>query len=177
MFFKRYLKINKTKEQTSISHRRGFSLVEILIGTSIICVSLILIVNLENGISKIGWSSTAKVQAGMLAEEGISVIRNMRNVSWQDINALNNNVPYRVYWNQTSKSWLATTSVMLIDNKFDRTITFYPVYRDINSFDVVSTGGTVDYGTRKFSVDVSWQDNSGTTTRSLTSYIYNIFNK
>ena len=166
MSFKKYLKFNK-----------GFSLVEILIGVSIISVSLMLIVNLETGISKIGFGSTSRVQAGMLAEEGVTAIRDMRNYSWQKINVLNNGISYRIYWDQTDKMWKATTSIILIDNKFDRTITFSAVNRDVTTFDIVSNGGVVDYGTRKFVVDVSWQDDKGTSTRSLTSYIYNIFNK
>ena len=166
MFFKKQSKFNN-----------GFSLVEILVGVSIICVSLLLIVNLETGISKIGYGSMARVQAGMLAEEGITAVRNIRNSSWQNINTLNNNVPYRLYWDQAGKTWQATTSATLIDGQFDRTVTFYAVNRDSTSFDIVQSGGAVDYGTRGFIVNVSWLDNNGTSTRSLTSYIYNIFNK
>jgi prepilin-type N-terminal cleavage/methylation domain-containing protein len=166
MFLKKQLKLNK-----------GFSLVEILIGSSIICVSLILIVNLETGISKMGFNSMKRVQAQMLAEEGVTSIRNIRNFSWQNISVLNNDVPYRLYWDQSINTWTATTSVILIDNSFDRTVTFSAVNRDVTTFDVVSSGGVVDNDTRKFVVDVSWQDDNGTSTRSISSYIYNIFNK
>ena len=156
---------------------KGFSLVEILIGSSIICLSLILIINLETGISKIGLGSLSRVKAGMLAEEGVVAVRNIRNSSWQNINVLNNDVPYRLYWDQSGNVWRATTSVALIDNNFDRMITFSAVNRDAGTFDVVSSGGVVDYDTRKFVVSVSWQDTSGTSTRSVSSYIYNIYNK
>jgi prepilin-type N-terminal cleavage/methylation domain-containing protein len=166
MFLKKQLKLNK-----------GFSLVEILIGSSIICVSLILIVNLETGISKMGFNSMKRVQAQMLAEEGVTSIRNIRNSSWQNISVLNNDVPYRLYWDQIINTWTATTSVVLIDNSFDRTVTFSAVNRDVATFDVVSSGGVVDNDTRKFVVDVSWLDTNGTSTRSISSYIYNIFNK
>ena len=166
MFLRKQLKLNK-----------GFSLVEILIGSSIICVSLILIVNLETGISKIGFNSMNRVQAGMLAEEGIISVKNMRNSSWQNISVLNNDIPYRLYWDQSSNGWKATTSAVLIDNSFDRTVTFSAVNRDAGTFDVVSSGGVVDNDTRKFVVDVSWQDYNGTSTRSVSSYVYNIFNK
>ena len=98
MFLKKQLKLNK-----------GFSLVEILIGSSIICVSLILIVNLEAGISKMGLSSISRVKAQMLAEEGVTSVRNIRKSSRQNISVLNNNVPYRLYWDQSINTWTATT--------------------------------------------------------------------
>ncbi|MEI6553136.1 MAG: hypothetical protein WCO09_01060 [bacterium] len=160
-------------------YKKGFSLVEILIGASIICLSLILIINLETGISKLGFGSTSRVQAGMLLEEGSAAVVNIRNNSWQSINSLNNNVPYRLHWNQASGLWEATSSnpAVLIDNTFDRTVTFYEVDRDINSFNIVSSGGMVDYGTRKYVVSVSWNDGSSTTTKTITSYIHNAFNK
>jgi hypothetical protein len=164
-----------TRSYSNVS-KKGFSLVEILIGTSIICLSLILIVNLETGISKLGFASLERVKAGMLIEEGSAAVTNIRDNSWQNINSLNNNTPYRLSWNQTSSSWEATTSHALIDDVFDRTITFYAVNRDV-SFDIVSSGGSLDYGTRKYVVNVSWSDESGTSTKSVTSYIHNIFNK
>ena len=156
---------------------KGFSLVEILVGSSIICLSLILIINLEAGISKLGLESTTKVQAGMLAGEGVTAVMNIRNNSWQNINSLNNDTPYRLYFDQTKDQWTATTSVVLIDNKFDRTVTFSSVNRDTDSFNITTNGGAVDYDTRKFEIDVSWQDGNGTSTKSLTSFVYNILNK
>ncbi len=156
---------------------KGFSLVEILIGSSIICLSLILIINLENGISKLGLGSTSRVQAGLLVEEGYTAIKNMRNISWQNISSLSDNTPYKLFWDQSDGTWKITTYTNLIDNQFDRTITFYSVYRDVNSFDIVQSGGVLDAGTRKFIINVSWQDSNGTSTRSMTSYVHNIFNK
>ncbi len=156
---------------------RGFSLVEILIGSSIICLSLILIINLESGISKLGLGSTSRVQAGLLVEEGYTAVKNMRNISWQNISSLSNNTPYKFFWDQSDGTWKITTYTNLIDNEFDRTITFYPVNRDVNTFDIVQNGGVLDLGTRKFTINVSWQDGNGTSTRSMTSYVHNILNK
>jgi len=157
---------------------RGFSLVEVLIGSSIICLSLIFIINLETGISKLGFNSTSRVQAGMLAEEGVSAIINLRNVSWlNNIAPLSNNVPYKLFWDQGDGLWKTAAWVNLIDNKFDRTVTFYPVYRNAATFDVVSSGGVLDLGTRKFVVSITWHDDNGTSTKSITSYVHNIFNK
>lgn len=169
MIFNNKLKLN--------NKTRGFSLVEILIGSSIICLSLILIVNLETSISEIGLNSNSRVQATMLAEEGVIAIKNIRNTSWQKISSLSNDTLYRLYWDQTLGEWQATTSVVLIDGKFDRSITFSAVNRDIATSNVVLNGGVIDPGTKKFVVNVSWQEKSGTSTRSLTSYIHNTFNK
>lgn len=156
---------------------RGFSLVEILIGSSIICLSLILIINLENGISKLGFGSTSRVQAGLLVEEGYTAVKNMRNISWQNISTLSDNTPYKLFWDQIDGTWKVTTYTNLIDNEFDRTITFYSVNRDVDTFDIVQDGGVIDPGTRKFTINVSWQDDNGTSTRSMTSYVHNVLNK
>ena len=157
---------------------RGFSLVEILVGTSIICVSLLLIVNLESGVSRIGYSSAARVQAGMLAEEGIVAVQNMRNRSWDMLTDLSNDTPYHIVWNDNLGTWSISFSPILIDNKFDRTITFYEVKRDSSSFDITSStgpGSVTDVGTRKFTINVAWDSGFGTSTKSMTSYIYNIY--
>ena len=124
-----------------------------------------------------GFSSVARVQAGMLTEEGSAAIINLRNVSWQNIALLENNVPYRLFWDQTDGLWKTTSYANLIDGKFDRTVTFYPVSRDASTFDIVSSGGVFDVGTRKFVVSVTWNDDNGTTTKSVTSYVHNVFNK
>ncbi|MEI6042092.1 MAG: hypothetical protein WCQ00_00790 [bacterium] len=182
MFLKKQLKFRSKKhDMTSCtSHtnlNRGFSLAEILIGSSIICLSLILIINLETGISKLGFGSTQRVQAGMLAEEGVTAINSMRNASWQNIGVLSNNTLYGLYWNQSNKNWQATTTISLVDNKFTRTVVFTPINRDIASFNIVDSGGVPDTDTRGYVVSVSWQENGATSTRSLTSYIHNIYNK
>lgn len=160
-----------------LNKKKGFSLVEILIGSAIICLSLILIINLETGISKLGFGSISRVQAGMLLEEGSAAVVNMRNVSWQNINSLDNDTPYKLFWDQGDGSWKTTSYANLIDGKFERTVTFYAVNRDASTFDVVSSGGVLDSGTRKYVINVSWQDDNGTSTKSVTSYIHNIYNK
>lgn len=159
-----------------LKNKKGFSLVEVLVGSSIICLSLILIVNLEAGISKIGLSSTGRVQAGMLAEEGVTAIQNIRNSSWQNISSLNNGVEYGLVWNDTLNSWVSTTTISSIDNNFVRTFTLSEVRRDAVSFDIVTSGGVIDLGTRKFTVNISWNSGFGTSTKTMTSYIYNIYN-
>lgn len=159
-----------------MKNKKGFSLVEVLVGSSIICLSLVLIINLQGGISKIGLSSTGWVQAGMLAEEGVAAVQNIRNSSWQNINNLSNGVDYALVWNDTEGAWNSTTTLSTIDNKFIRTFSLSEVRRDSVSFDIINSGGLVDLGTRKFTVNVSWNSGFGTSTKTMTSYIYNIYN-
>lgn len=165
---------------------RGFSLVEVLIGSSIICLSLIFIINLETGISKLGFNSVSRIQAGMLAEEGVAAIINLRNVSWQNIATLDNNVPYKLFWDQGDGLWKTAAWANLIDNKFDRTVVFYDVYRSPLTYEIVPPPNgwflltdipVIDPGTKKFVVTITWHDDNGTSTKSVTSYVHNIFNK
>ena len=156
---------------------KGFSLVEILVGSGIICLSLLLVIDLETSVSRIGFNSLSTVKANMLAEEGVVAVENAKDISWQNINTLNNNIPYNLVWDDTLSSWQILATSTLIDNKFNRTVTFYPVNRDNYSFNILDQGGSVDFDTRKFIVNVVWFDGSGTSTRSLSSYVYNPINK
>ena len=54
--------------------------------------------------------------------------------------------------------WKTTPFANLIDNKFDRTVTFYSVNRDNATSDIVPSGGVFDPGTIKFVVNVTWKD-------------------
>jgi hypothetical protein len=109
----------------------------------------------------------------MLLDEGAEALRLMRDDGWTtNIASLTVDTPYRLAWNN---AWTATTSTALIDNYFDRTFTLSSVSRDASSYDIVSSGGTADTNTKKATVSVSWNDGSGTTTKSVELYLYNRF--
>lgn len=154
--------------------KKGFSLVEIIIASSILLISVISIFSAFVLALSTSSKNTAKVQAAFLLEEGNEALRNMRDFGFSaNISPLQNNTSYRLAWD--SQRWQATTTNTFIDSKFDRTFVLSEVQRDIDH-NIVSSGGTVDNNTKKVTVSVSWRDGSATTTRLMESYVSNIFN-
>lgn len=158
-----------------ISSTSGLSLVEVLIASAIISVSIASIMGAYGGLTALSIKNTPYVQAAMLLEEGAEAVKMMRDSGWsQNINTLTNGTPYGFTW-AAATGWRATSTIPMIDSFFYRTVTLTSVSRDSGTFDIVSTGGTTDANTRKATISVSWLSNGATTTRSLDMYIHNRF--
>ncbi len=152
---------------------RGISLVEVIVGSAIIGSAVLATLGAYATLSKISYQNIPKIQAAYLAEEGVEVVRTMRDAGWSiKIATLSTTTSYSLYWNGTS--WTATTTSSLIDGIFSRTFTLSDVGRDAN-FNILSSGGTYDSGSKKVSVTVSWPSSSGTSTKNMQSYIFNTF--
>lgn len=166
---------------TFLNHRnRGVSLVEVLIASAIIMSSVVSIMGVYSGLTSIAIRNTAKVQAGMLLDEGAEALRFMRDVSWStNINPLVNGTTYTLYWDYTvaNYGWKATTTRDMIDDQFDRTFVVSSVNRDATTYDIVNSGGTLDTGTRKATISVAWYDGAATSTKSIIMYLYNTYNR
>lgn len=153
------------------------SLVEILVAASIILGSVVSIVGVFGGLTSLSLNNTPRVQAAMLLDEGGEALRLMRDSGWAaNIASLTDGVTYRFIWQNSS--WKATTSVVMIDDFFDRTFVLSAVNRDATTHDIqVSTStGVLDTGTRKATVTVSWREPTATTSKSVQTYLFNAFN-
>jgi len=107
-----------------------------------------------------------------LLKSGIEAVKFMRDVSWDsNIALLSVGVPYTLVFDGIS--WKATTTPLFIANQFDRRISLESVYRD--DFGNITSSGWLDANTKKVSVTVSWQKDTGTTTKEITTYVSNIF--
>ena len=95
-----------------------------------------------------------------------------RDTSWTNISAPVTGSSYYLTFNGTS--WATSTTNTYIDGVFERKIVLSDVYRDAND-DIVSSGGVLDTGTRKATVTVSWYEKTATTTKSISTYLTNIF--
>ncbi len=150
------------------------SLIEVVIAAAIIGSSVVFIMGIYSGLTKLSYRNTARIQSAMLAEEGIAAIKTMRDSGWTSrIASLSTTTTYSLYW--TGSVWQATTSSPIIDGQFYRTFTITGVSRDIDA-DIVTSGGTFDPNSKKVTVSVSWADNGATSTKSLEAYIFNVFN-
>jgi len=161
------------KKSSSLSD--GLTLVEVLVATAIILAFLTTLVSVHNIYLRSLTANVDLVKATYLAEEGIEVVKGLRDKSWSsNIASLTNGTPYYLNFSTSTSVWSTTTVVSTIDNRFYRTATLSAVNRDSSS-DITTSGGTLDLNIRKVNVTVSWNDTGATTTRSIDTYITNLF--
>lgn len=159
--------ITSTKKNIS-----GFGLVEVLVGMSIISLALMGAVFLGGSYEKLSRKTRAAIKAEFLLEEGVEGLRSMRDTGWQRVAVLATGVQY--FMLLENGAYAATTSPQLIDDRYTRTVIVAPVYRD-NNFRIVSSGGSLDNETKDVLVSISWVEGNATTTRSLRTYLANLF--
>lgn len=151
-------------------------MIEVLVATSIIATAILAAMGVFGTMSNLAYRNTARIQASFLADEGIEAVKTLRNASWNtNIKNLNISQKYYLYWN--NHSWNINATSTLIDGQFSRYFTFYNVYRDSN-FNIVSSttsGATVDTDMRGMIMNVAWVDGVGTSSKSIDTYLYNLF--
>lgn len=151
---------------------KGFGLIEIIIGSSILTISLISISTYFQKSLQLNQDSVKITQASFLLEEGLEIAKFFRDTSWLNISGLTPGTSYYLQFDGTK--WATTSSNAFIDGSFERKLLIDNVFRDVND-DIVSSGGTNDPNTKKTTVSVSWFGRSGTTTKSISTYLTNIF--
>ena len=150
----------------------GFGLVEVLVGAAIMSIVLFGVMAVFQSSVRISQINVSKTQASFLAEEAVEVVRILRDVAWtSNISALTEGTPY--YLEFIGGTWNTTITPSLIDNEFTRTVTFDDVYRDEN--DDIATSGTLDDGTRKITVDVTWGSGVRAGAVQVVTYISDLF--
>ena len=153
---------------------KGFGLLEIAIGISVISLSIFSLTAVSNLALKLTEESAKNTQASFLLEEAVEALKILRDSSWSaNIASL---APETVYYlSFANHNWQATSTNIYIDGIFERNFVFHDVNRDIND-DIVSSGGLPDPDTKKLTVFVSWRSRNSTTTQSVSAYITNLFN-
>ncbi len=153
---------------------RGFSLIEVVVVASIFSFFMVALVTYYKKVLDVSQDTTRHIQSGFLIEEGMDVIKLLRDESWAlRVAPLSTTTAYYLYWNGTV--WGATTTVQKIENVFTRSVLITDVFRDVN--DTIASTGTHDPGTKKIHIDVSWPRKGGnaSTTDSAETYITNLF--
>ncbi len=157
--------------------KKGSGLVEILVAVFIFSIILGALINASSAYFSGAGVNLSSTKAAYLAEEGIEAVKTIRDFGWNNISALSDNTDYYLYFDTSSSTnnvWKATTTPSIIDSNFIRTFKINSVYRDIDGR-IILSGGTLDINTRKVISSVSWKSNNSTTTKSLSTYITNIF--
>lgn len=154
--------------------KRGISVIEILIASSIISLTVISISVAYGNFVYLSRQNTAKVQAALLLDEGSEAVKTMRGERWSNIASTTASTTYYFTW--ATDRWRATTTPVIVDGMFYRTFVVSPVYRDVSTFNILpDTSGTLDPGTKKIDITVAWSDKGATSTRSSTIYVFNIY--
>lgn len=157
---------------------KGFGLVEIIVGTSIISLSLVGILTAFNLFMRTGLANTEKIQATYILEEGVEAFRYIRDSGWSsNIGTLTEGVPYYMVFD--GSGWEATTTKTIIDEVFDRTVTLANVYRRDSDSDIVASTSpdqkTLDTNTIEVEVRVIWDKHEVVYEVNIVTYFTNIF--
>lgn len=154
--------------------KKGISIIEVIVASAIISLSTISIAVVYGNLVGLSVQNTQKVQANFLLNEGVEAIKTMRGESWSNIASTTASSSYYFIW--SGDRWRGTTTPVLIDGVFTRTFVVLPVYRDVATFNILSnTSGTLDPGTKKVDINVSWLYKGATSTKSITMYIFNLY--
>jgi len=153
---------------------KGVAMVEILVAAAIIASSFVAVLGVYASLSSLSLRSLPKLQAALLAEEGVEALHSMRDEGYNaNIGNLSTAQTYYLAYIQNIEAYRATTTTTVIDSRFYRTFQIENVYRD-GAYNIASSG-TLDTDTKKATVVVSWQNNNATSTHTLQTYVFNIF--
>lgn len=154
------------------NYKKGSGIIEIIVGLSIVLVGIFALLKTYNYYLKFALIHKYDIAATLLAEEGVEAIKILRDSNFTSkIAALSSGTVYSLAF--VNSFWESTTTRKYVDGIFDRTFLLNDVYREPT--DDIGFSGTLDPNTKKVTVSVSYRGISGTSTKSISTYITNIF--
>lgn len=163
---------NLNKNTNSLN--QGFSVVEVLIACMIMSVVTLALMSAASKGIELSNKALKQVQSGLIAEEGVEAVKSIRDNNWTTISNLSVDTDYYLSFDTNSNTWSLSETPVLVDGTFTRKIVLSEVYRDNNNDDI-SSSGTLDAGTKRINVSVSWPSPNGTISRDIIFYLTNIF--
>ncbi len=148
-------------------------MVEVVVAAAIMIFLVFGVVSTYFFYLRISLSNPLRIKAALMSEEGIEVLKFLRDEQWSSVGSLSPSTDY--YLQFDGADWNITTTPQFTDPRFERKFTVENVNRDANG-NIVLSGGTLDNGTKKIVMTVSWRTQEGTTTKDLSAYLTNIFN-
>lgn len=163
---------------SNIRGQKGLGLLEIIIAVAIISFSLFALARAAQVALSLVDQTTRISRSLFLLEEGMESVKSLRDRSWSaHIAPLSEGISYYPVFDNFWE--LETLNPGPIDGTFTRTLEVENVYRRDLDDDIVDPGApdpkTLDPGTKKITVTVSWQSPVGTRSRQLETYLSNIF--
>ena len=157
----------------NVKKNKGISLIEVIIASAIITLSMISISAVYGNFLTLSLANTDKVQAAFLLDEGNEAIKTIRNYSWSSIASSTINTDYYLIWQDNR--WQSTTTPFLIDGKFIRKFTIENVYRDPDTLNIVYSGGVINNDSKIIKMEVNWDYKGTTLTKNSSMYIFNLY--
>lgn len=154
-------------------YKKGISILEVIIASSIISLSMISITNVYGNLLNLSLSNTEKIQAVFLLDEGVEAIKTIRNYSWSIIASSTVGVDYYLIWDNSN--WKSTTTPNIIDGKFVRKFTVSDVYRDAATLNIVDDNGLLNNDSKLIKLDVSWENKGSVLNKQTSFYIFNLY--
>jgi len=155
-----------------IKSNNGFGVAEIVVAVAVISLSIFGLLSVASASLKMLRGNTTNIQAAFLLEEGVEAVKILRDSGWgANITPLNAGTNYYLAFNGTT--WKATTTNAFIDGTFERKFIVSNVNRNGN--DDIAASGALDPNTKKITVSVSWLSKTGTTTKSISTYVTKLF--
>ncbi len=149
-------------------------LLEIVVGSAIILSFFIGVMYVFGQMTRLSTFNLESLQASFLLTEGVEAVKTIRDLGWQsNIAPLTSGTDHFLIFDSVNNTWLTTTDNLYIDNKFERRFTLDDVYRDGNQD--IAGSGTLDPETKKLSVSVAWSNHGATTTKSISTYLTDLF--
>ncbi len=155
-------------------NKSGIGLVEVVVGAGILSVAGVTLFLTYGLYVQRASVAPRPIQASFLLDEGMEIMRLTRDQNWNSILGLQTGTNYSFLFNASTSAWSLTTTVSPVDSIFYRTVQVANVNRGATK-DIVSSGGTLDVGTRKVTVTVAWWNNGATTTKQLVGYLTDLF--
>ena len=150
----------------------GVGLIEAVAGISIASIFIFSLMLASQLSQKIVGESVRNTQSSFLLEEGVDAVKILRDTSWSS-GIGNLTVGSNYFFSYNGTTWVSTANNVYIDSIFERKFKLDNVYRDAN--DDIALSGTLDGGTKKATVSVSWRGRTGTTTKSASFYLTDLF--
>ncbi|MFP4616837.1 MAG: hypothetical protein ACLFNR_01600 [Candidatus Paceibacterota bacterium] len=152
---------------------KGITIVEILFSVAIVASFLGAIILAFLLYMQIATAAPQHTAAVFLADEGLEAVRSIRNRGWEsEIESLQEDTSYNLYFSEGN--WHATTTEQVIEGTFVREFVLKEVSRD--SEGRIDETGSIDDGSRRVDVVVTWDGLVGESQVEVSSYIMDIFN-
>lgn len=139
---------------------KGFNLVEIVVATGIISLSLVSIIAIAGRSIAVSHRALNTYTAALLLEEGAEATRIVRDDSWSAISGLTAGDTYYPVFDSATNTWSLSTNPSDGEvGMYTRSIIPLNVLR--NAGDDIDVSGTLDTGTRFFTENISWRESNG----------------
>ena len=167
-------KINNKARTTKLESRRGFMMVEIIVASSIMLISILAVMAVAQKSVVLSERSIHTAQANFLLEEGAEAVRILRDNNWTNISGLSQGTHYSLSF--SSNTWnISNIGTPEVVGKFSRIVDIFTVNRDATTADIVTNGGVLDNGTKLITITVTWPEGGQTLSKTFKFYLSDIF--